>query len=132
MLQAVKEVRKLSNSDLEAVRQVKPDLSKYKDILSSVSFVAWKLGLPNLNANVKTNVLNSIGNNNTENSTVNNDFKFQDTVNESGNPHKAVDLMYKQSVNGLKPKFQYEINKFISVLRSGNTLFCLFLDLDIG
>ncbi|KNX33179.1 hypothetical protein AFK74_14070 [Bacillus amyloliquefaciens] len=102
MLQAVKEVRKLSNSDLEAEKQVKPDLSKYKDILSSVSFVAWKLGLPNLNANVKTNVLNSIGNNNTENSTVNNDFKFQDTVNESGNPHKAVDLMYKQSVNGLK------------------------------
>lgn len=24
------------------------------------------------------------------------------TVNESGNPQKAVDLMYKQSVNGLK------------------------------
>ncbi|KIN50258.1 hypothetical protein B4146_1285 [Bacillus subtilis] len=36
MLQAVKEVRKLSNSDLEAEKQVKPDLSKYKDILSSV------------------------------------------------------------------------------------------------
>ncbi|MFK3812389.1 phage tail tape measure protein [Bacillus halotolerans] len=102
MLQAVKEVRKLSNIDLEAEKQVKPDLSKYKDILSSVSFAAGKLGLPNLNANVKTNVPNSIVNNNTENSTVNNDFKFQVTVNESGNPQKAVDLMYKQFVNGLK------------------------------
>lgn len=87
---------------LETEKQVKPCLSKYKDVLSSVSFVAGKLGLPNLNANVKTNVPNPIVNNNTENSTANNDFKFQVTFNESGNPQKAVDLMYKQSVNGLK------------------------------
>ncbi|CAI6306562.1 Prophage-derived putative transglycosylase [Bacillus subtilis] len=102
MLQAVKEVRKLSNSDLEAEKQVKPDLSKYKDILSSVSFAAGKLGLPNLNANVKTNVPNSIVNNNTENSTVNNDVKLQFTITEANNAKETANLVYKQITNGLK------------------------------
>ncbi len=46
MLQAVKEVRKLSNSDLVAEKQVKPDLSKYKDILSSVSFAETWIAKP--------------------------------------------------------------------------------------
>ncbi|OTQ87332.1 hypothetical protein BG30_05485 [Bacillus subtilis subsp. subtilis] len=100
MLQAVKEVRKLSNSDLVAEKQVKPDLSKYKDILSSVS----KLGLPNLNANVKTNVPNSIVNNNTENSTINNDVKLQFTITEANNAKETATLVYKQITNGLKGK----------------------------
>ncbi|MGO0713665.1 phage tail tape measure protein [Bacillus subtilis] len=102
MLQAVKEVRKLSNSDLEAEKQVKPDLSKYKDVLSSVSFAAGKFGLPNLNANVKTNVPNSIVNNNTENSTVNNDVKLQFTITEANNAKETASLVYKQLANGLK------------------------------
>lgn len=104
MLQAVKEVRKLSNSDLEAEKQVKPDLSKYKDILSSVSFAAGKLGLPNLNANIKTNVPNSIANNNTENSTVNNDVKLQFTITEANNAKETANLVYKEITNGLKNK----------------------------
>ncbi|MCY8301588.1 phage tail tape measure protein [Bacillus spizizenii] len=104
MLQAVKEVRKLSNSDLEAEKQVKPDLSKYKDILSSVSFAAGKFGLPNLNANVKTNVPNSIVNNNTENSTVNNDVKLQFTITEANNAKETANLVYKQITNGLRGK----------------------------
>ncbi|MFE6376957.1 transglycosylase SLT domain-containing protein, partial [Bacillus subtilis] len=102
MLQAVKEVRKLSNSDLEAEKQVKPDLSKYKDILNSVSFAAGKFGLPNLNANVKTNVPNSIVNNNTETSTVNNDVKLQFTITEANNAKETANLVYKQITNGLK------------------------------
>ncbi|MFG6672573.1 transglycosylase SLT domain-containing protein, partial [Bacillus subtilis] len=104
MLQAVKEVRKLSNSDLEAEKQVKPDLSKYKDILNSVSFAAGKFGLPNLNANVMTNVPNSIVNNNTENSTVNNDVKLQFTITEANNAKETATLVYKQITNGLKGK----------------------------
>lgn len=102
MLQAVKEVRKLSNSDLEAEKQVKPDLSKYKDILNSISFAAGKFGLPNLNANVMTNVPNSIVNNNTENSTVNNDVKLQFTITEANNAKETATLVYKQLANGLK------------------------------
>ncbi|MFY0326895.1 phage tail tape measure protein, partial [Bacillus sp. YIM B13590] len=102
MLQAVKEVRKLSKIDLDAEKQVKPDLSKYKDILSSVSFAAGKLGLPNLNANVKTNVPNSIVNNNTENSTVNNDVKLQFTITEANNAKETASLVYKQLANGLR------------------------------
>ncbi|WP_280150040.1 phage tail tape measure protein [Bacillus subtilis] len=104
MLQAVKEVRKLSNSDLKAEKQVKPDLSKYKDILNSVSFAAGKFGLPNLNANVKTNVPNSIVNNNTENSTVNNDVKLQFTITEANNAKETANLVYKQITNGLRGK----------------------------
>lgn len=104
MLQAVKEVRKLSNSDLEAEKQVKSDLSKYKDILSSVSFAAGKLGLPNLNANVKTNIPNSIVNNNTENSTVNNDVKLQFTITEASNAKETANIVYKEITNGLKGK----------------------------
>ncbi|MEC3664064.1 phage tail tape measure protein [Bacillus subtilis] len=104
MLQAVKEVRKLSNSDLETEKQVKPDLSKYKDILNSVSFAAGKFGLPNLNANVKTNVPNSIVNNNTENSTVNNDVKLQFTITEANNAKETANLVYKQITNGLRGK----------------------------
>ncbi|MGX1987565.1 phage tail tape measure protein [Bacillus subtilis] len=104
MLEAVKQVRKLSNSDLETEKQVKPDLSKYKDILNSVSFAAGKFGLPNLNANVKTNVPNSIVNNNTENSTVNNDVKLQFTITEANNAKETANLVYKQITNGLKGK----------------------------
>ncbi|WP_411813730.1 hypothetical protein [Bacillus spizizenii] len=104
MLQAVKEVRKLSNIDLDADKQVKPDLSKYKDILSSVSFAARKLGLSSLNENVKTNVPNSMVNNNTENSTDNNDVKLQFTITEASNAKETANLVYKEITNGLKNK----------------------------
>ncbi|MEC0453208.1 hypothetical protein P8816_22665 [Bacillus subtilis] len=59
-----------------------------------------KLGLPNLNANVKTNVPNSIVNNNTENSTINNDVKLQFTITEASNAKETASLVYKESQMG--------------------------------
>ncbi|MEC0385711.1 phage tail tape measure protein, partial [Bacillus velezensis] len=104
MLKAVDTVRELSEKDLNGAPSAKPDLSKYKDFLSDVSFAGGKFGIPSLSANVKTNVPDSLVSNKTETSTVNNDFNFTVTIKETGNPQKAVDLMYKQFTNGLKNK----------------------------
>lgn len=104
MLKAVDTVRGLSEKDLNGTPSAKPDLSKYKDFLSDVSFAGGKFGIPSLSANVKTNVPDSLVSNKTETSTVNNDFNFTVTIKETGNPQKAVDLMYKQFTNGLKNK----------------------------
>ncbi|MCY8823297.1 peptidoglycan DD-metalloendopeptidase family protein, partial [Bacillus atrophaeus] len=77
MLRAVETVRELSDKDLKAETQVKPDLSKYKDMLSSVSFATGKMGLLNLNANVKTNVPKSlVHNTKNSNKTINTPITF--------------------------------------------------------